>query len=398
MASGAVSEGKALQRGKRQPTKPRVIPGAQRKPALSIPRRCYQTTKDPAVGFNLASWWNFGKDGPRVWQDAVQDLFDRGFRHVTFVHPRFVNPKTWELSTTENPRLPELSHIEAGVVRAKELGMTTAISLCLETEGFVRWRGELQPEDAEVNLLFGNYSGYVARIARLAETRKVDRLTIGSELELLVRNPELTHHWGFLIAAARKSFSGFLGYAANWTDYDDVNLVTAVWDHPEIDFIGINAYFPLATEADADASGPHPDERFISTIRRKWNAIFKGLLDFARSRQGGKGLPVVFTEFGLEPYSRSTTEPWGVPNGAASPDPDEQVNAYDALLQATRGLGSHLHEITFWHWGMPGSEGSAWYTHPNPPKKLPNQTVDPSLGRHAGKFLAGFVSRPASTD
>jgi len=50
----------------------------------------YEIGEDPAVGFNLISWWNFGGSGVSTWQNAVQSVYDAGFRSVSISPVRYV--------------------------------------------------------------------------------------------------------------------------------------------------------------------------------------------------------------------------------------------------------------------------------------------------------------------
>src|SRR6476620_3454599 len=71
----------------------------------------YEGGSDPAVGFNLISWFNFGASGASTWQNAVQSVYDAGFRDVSIDPVRFVNISTGQILAT-SPKGPDLSHIE----------------------------------------------------------------------------------------------------------------------------------------------------------------------------------------------------------------------------------------------------------------------------------------------
>src|SRR6476620_8481632 len=71
----------------------------------------YEAGSDPSVGFNLISWFNFGSSGASTWQNAVQSIYDAGFRDVSIDPVRFVNISTGQILAT-SPKGPDLSHIE----------------------------------------------------------------------------------------------------------------------------------------------------------------------------------------------------------------------------------------------------------------------------------------------
>ena len=87
----------------------------------------YEIGPDPEVGFNMISWYNAVSNGSANWQDAVQSIYDAGFRSVSISPVRFLNINTGQILST-SPKGPELSHIEAGVTRAKSLGMRVTLN------------------------------------------------------------------------------------------------------------------------------------------------------------------------------------------------------------------------------------------------------------------------------
>ncbi|MBL7223776.1 MAG: cadherin-like domain-containing protein, partial [Candidatus Brocadiae bacterium] len=353
----------------------------------------YEPGTDPRVGFSLVSWWDAGDDGAAVWEAAVQDLYDNGFRSVSFIVIQFVDVTTGEIGSGSQG--PQAEHIAAGLAKASELGMTATVNPFVEAEGWVMWRGDLNFTGAAADQFFNDYTAYLLEVADAAQANGTARMTIGSELKTLVGDPAHNAAWGAAIDAVDATYHGQLGSAANWDNYTDANLTATIWENPAIDFIGLDAYFPLATDGEADASGAHPDETFITTVETNWDGVLDTVSTFAAGRKGGAGMPVVFTEAGLTPYNRTTTMPWSMSPGDSQPaDADEQVNGYEALLRATDGEGDWLQEVHFWHWGMPGAAGSHWYTDTDATDDS-GTFHDESLGNAAGQFLSTYVTTPA---
>ena len=364
----------------------------------------YEPGCDPGVGFNLVSWWNFETTGATVWQNAVQEVYDKGFRHVSMIPIRYVDLTTGHLLADGHAQAPELAHVAAGVARAKSLGMTVTLNPFVVPDGFSTWRGTMNFSGTEATTFFGDYQQYLLDVAQVAEDHDVERMMIGSELRALVQDSSHNARWTSAIAAVDSSgFVGQLGYAANWDSYRNGNLTSTFWENPAIDFMGVDAYFPLADNVQADASGAHPDETFISTVEDHWTEIFDnddhlggsvGLFEFAAARKSGSGMPVVFAEHGLIPFNRTTVQPHSEdPGFAGNVDQAEQVNGYDALLRASDMRGDRLPEIYLWHWGMDGAADSFWYTHPNGQDVGGNKFAE-SLGNAAGIFLSEYVSSP----
>ncbi|MEM7576295.1 MAG: glycoside hydrolase TIM-barrel-like domain-containing protein [Planctomycetota bacterium] len=359
-------------------------------PVSATDPTAYDPGADPGMGFNLVSWWNFGSIGANVWETAVQEVYDAGFDEVSLSPVRYLDTSTGSIATSSQ-RGAELAHVEAGVVRAKQLGMTVTVNPFVEFADSFDWRGtwDPTPSSSVSNTFWADYQSYINEVAVMAEANGADSLNVGTELRALTRNPGNNERWHSLIDSADRRFSGQLGYAANWDNFDNANLAEAIWDHDAIDYLGIDAYFPIVTESEADASGAYPNEDFIGIVEDNWNELIDGrILPFVNARQDGEGLPVVFTEYGLRPSNRATVQHGAVQGNTV--DTDEQIMGFDGLLRALDGrqedgdiLGMHI-----WQWGMEGSNGSIWNMDDDLPANQPNNVA-------ATQWLADFVSNPA---
>ncbi|MFP4054443.1 MAG: glycoside hydrolase family 113 [Phycisphaerae bacterium] len=351
---------------------------------------------DPGLGFNLISWANFGADGEDVWTAAVQDAWDNGFSHVSLCPVRYFNTSTGEIYDT-HAKGPELSHVAAGLARAKSLGMTATINPFVEPDGFTMWRGQWNPSGATASTFWTDYTAYISAVANLAQTGGADRMTIGTELRAIMRNSAHNTAVTGVIGAADAAYSGQIGYAANHDNYNNANLTASVWENPAVDFLGVDAYFQLASNSQADASGTHPDTSFISTVQNKWNNLLdNSLLPFASARKNGTGMPLVLTEHGLIPWNRTTVQPYSEnPYWSGQPlDQDEQINGYDAMLRALDGRSADdsLLEVDLWQWGMPGAHDSLWFLNPRATDNEPGSKYDETLGIPAARFLSRFAT------
>ena len=70
----------------------------------------------------------------------------------------------------------------------------------------------------------------------MAEVQGAHSMTVGSELRAITRNPGNNSQWNTVIRNVDAAFSGTIGYAANWDNYNHANVATAIWDHSGIDF------------------------------------------------------------------------------------------------------------------------------------------------------------------
>lgn len=320
----------------------------------------YELGSDPMVGFNLISWWDFGSSGTSTWQNAVQQVYNAGFREISISPVRYFNTTTGVISAT-NQQSPQLSHIEAAVVRAKSLGMRVTLNPFVEPENFSTWRGFYNPTagSASSNQFWSDYQNYLVAVAQIASNNNIDAMTIGTEMKALNDNAAHNASWTSVINAVANVYQGPLGYAANWDDYQNANLRNTIWENANIDFIGIDSYFQnMVSTTAADASGTYPNSTFINTVTTAWNnKLNVEILPYAAARKGGKGMPVEFTEIGYLPRNETAATPQGTSQGF---DSDEQKMVFNGLVNALDGRASKFSAVDIWHWGMPGTGTDGW--------------------------------------
>ncbi len=322
----------------------------------------YEIGTDPGVGFNLISWANFGGSGNAIWENAVQSIYDAGFSEVSISPVRFVTLGTGAIASSSS-KGPELSHIAAGISKAKSLGMRVTVNPFIEPENFSMWRGSYNPApgSGESNTFWSDYQQYLVDVAQVAQANGADSMTVGTELKAITQNSGNNTEWNSVISAVNAQFSGSLGYAANWDNYQNANLTSTIWENSAIDFLGIDSYFRnLQNNTQADASGAYPNSSFISQVENVWNnKLDTEIIPFAIARQAGAGLPVEFTEVGYLPYNRTTVQPQ---NSSGSIDQDEQNMAFEGLMRALDGrLGTgEFTSAHIWNWGMPGTGSNLW--------------------------------------
>ena len=105
------------------------------------------------------------------------------------------------------------------------------------------WKGEFtgtlkMASEEDWKILEKSYENFIITYAEMAEETKSELFCIGTELEQFVlMRPDF---WKGLIAKVRLVYSGKLTYAANWDEYPRVPF----WQ--DLDYIGIDAYFPLS--------------------------------------------------------------------------------------------------------------------------------------------------------
>lgn len=113
------------------------------------------------------------------------------------------------------------------------------------------------------------------------------------------RRDLLRTHWVRLILETRRIYKGQLSYAANFDNYHEVDF----WPH--LDFLGVNAYFPLREVNETFSN----DTEMQSAFRESWKEIFGTINDF-KDENGLSGKPIVFTELGYIYRENSAVAPW----------------------------------------------------------------------------------------
>lgn len=193
------------------------------------------------------------------------------------------------------------------------------------------WRGEINfSNEKDWQKWEADYTTFIMHYARLAEEENIEILCIATELT----NPVQARpaFWKSLARDIRSVYSGRITYAANWyRDYD----MTDIWH--EMDYIGINAYFPLTERANPT----------VEEIMAGWQPHLNRIGDLAASYDK----PVLFTEIGYKNTKLTTVKPWEWPRRMANPslDETEQANAYEALFRSVGEL-PWFRGVFIWDW------------------------------------------------
>ena len=157
-----------------------------------------------------------------------------------------------------------------------------------------------------------DYSNFILTFARIAAQEKVAIFCIGTELEKFVSNrPE---YWKSLIAEVKLIYKGKITYAANWDEYTK----TSFWE--DLDYIGIDGYFPLSKEKTPK----------IATLKTAWEK-HKGLM---KKHTDSLNKQILFTEFGYRSIDYAAAKPWEVDYTKTSVNLTAQVNTTQALFEA----------------------------------------------------------------
>lgn len=179
------------------------------------------------------------------------------------------------------------------------------------------WNGDfLCKKEADWTKWEGSYADYILAFAKIADSLEVDMFCIGLEYRLCVVPRE--EFWRDLISDVRQIYPGPITYAANWDNYKKVPF----WD--ELDFIGINAYFPLS-----DKVSPS-----VSELKKSLQPIKKEIENFAHKNEK----PILFTEFGFRSVDKAAGNQWELPGSHWGTSGEAnlvvQKNAYSAFFES----------------------------------------------------------------
>ncbi len=208
---------------------------------------------------------------------------------------------------------------------ARQEGINTLLKPHLWVKG--SWPGEIEMKsERDWKSWFRNYESFILPYAILADSSGIEIFCIGTELQKTVKRPE----WRSLIKKIRKHYKGKLTYAANFNgEFEDVPF----WN--ELDYIGVQAYFPLASNA-------FPG---IQELREGW----KGPISRVEKVHQKFNKPVLFTELGYKSTADAAIEPWRWPEREENISMETQSNCYEAFFQAVWPL-EWIAGVYFWKW------------------------------------------------
>jgi hypothetical protein len=142
------------------------------------------------------------------------------------------------------------------------------------------WRGEIGRNFTadQWSQWFRSYADMMMHYARIAADNSIDVFSVGMELSATQSQDSL---WRHLISDIRTVYAGSLTYGANW------DVVTSVTFFDVLDFIAVDAYYPLA---------PTVHNATVRQLTDAWQQPAAALQDLAQRLQKG----VLLTELGCD--------------------------------------------------------------------------------------------------
>ncbi len=203
----------------------------------------------------------------------------------------------------------------AGAKQYIQLLQKNGVKIMIKPQIWV-WHGEFTGDMAmqsekDWGILEKSYLDFILTYAELAQETNAEIYCIGTELEEFVKNrPE---YWQELILKVKNVYSGKLTYAANWDEYTR----TPFWE--KLDFIGVDAYFPLNEKRT-------PTQKEMQAGWQRWKTKLATL-------SAQKRTPVLFTEFGYRSMDYTAKKPWLVDRNEMTVNLNAQADATKVVFE-----------------------------------------------------------------
>ena len=304
---------------------------------------------DPSIyGFTFPSWGTDAYDSADA-QKSLTNMAGTGAKWVALI-------PTWYMKDQHESTLEVTFQTasDASVIhtirQAKSLGMRVVLKPHVDcANGFQR--ALIKPRDA--SNWFREYRGFILRYARIAEQEHVDLFVIGTEL-LSMTTPNYALEWERTIHETRGIYSGKITYASTFCDFYAVPF----WG--SLDFIGVDAYFPLVGGKNS------------KLLALSWLA-YRPLLE---SVSKGFGKPLLFTEIGISSQQGADHRPWNY-HEFGQIDLDTQKAFFQAFLDVF-SRDSNYAGFLQWSWDLDPNAGG------------PNDKSMTVQGKPALELLKGY--------
>lgn len=223
---------------------------------------------------------------------------------------------------------------EVGTLMCIRMAKNAGLKVMLKPHVWVQgqgWPGKFEPKSERAWKAWENtYREYILAFARLADSSDVDLFCVGTEYRIAIdKRPDF---WKKLIKEVKEVYSGPVTYAANWDNFQKVTF----WE--ELDYIGVDAYFPLLDD-------PLPA---VEDIKKKWKPVEDEL--GALSKKTDR--PILFTEYGYMSVEYTNSGHWKH-GDTVKVSMQAQANAYRGLFESI-WQQDWMAGGFFWKWHLNG--------------------------------------------
>lgn len=202
-----------------------------------------------------------------------------------------------------------------GIIETIRLAKEAGFKVMLKPHVWVKgqgWPGDFTLSDeADWQAWEKSYASFTKTMTQVADSMEVELFCIGTEhRQAVIQRPDF---WKTLIDTIRTQYHGKLTYAANWDNYENVLF----WN--QLDFIGIDAYFPLSEDKTPS----------VEVLVEAWEDPVDNMLKVQRKYKK----PILFTEYGYRSIDFTAHGHWQYGSEDVVMNMEGQQHAYEALYQ-----------------------------------------------------------------
>ncbi len=307
-------------------------------------------------GVNLTSWTT-GEFSRKDAELSLDQLSETGVNTVVVVPTWYQKDAGSSEILFHKRKSASEADLRIILSEAKRRGFKIALKPHIDSQDG-QWRGSIRPENPDK--WFISYGYYLVKMAKLAEEYDCAFLIMGTELKAI--SGKYPEKWKKLIDEIRLYYKGPLTYASNWDEFEKV----CFWN--DLDYLGIDAYFPLSDEK-------NPSLKTLESGWSDYNGTFgkHNWLGDIENWQKKHNKPVIFTEVGYMSWDYSGKQPW-VYVGDNPYNGDLQARCYQALINISKEK-DWLIGIIWWNW------------EPKPVKDAKGECSLPPQGKPAEEVL-----------
>ena len=210
-----------------------------------------------------------------------------------------------------NSKRQWINERKEGIEATGKLFKSKKVKVMLKPQIWIRngFTGNIkQKSEKEWKHFEENYENFILFYAKIAQSSKADLFCIGTEINSFVMARPL--FWAALIVKIKSVYKGKITYAENWDTYKTVPFISS------LDYIGIDAYFPLDTAKTSN----------IKTLENSWRLLKKEMQLLSKKYKK----KILFTEYGYQSKDYAALEPWDHSKKRVV-NLNSQVNALSAL-------------------------------------------------------------------
>lgn len=283
-------------------------------------------------GMTYALFWSDISDPE--FRHALDRLAETGCNYVALA-PGWWQKDKYATDIYPHPhKTPNDRQLKDLIRYIHDLGMEVFLKPFVDSENHTEWRGHFEPS----NTLrwFKSYEKFITHYARMAKELDIALFSVG--VENVLGNKERQLYWVDMIAAVKVHFEGPLTFSSNFegeTAFDRVKF----WKY--LDYIGIDAYFPVARHEHAK----------VAEIIQGWEPQIQKIEKWLQKEK--LSLPVLFTELGACSYKGASKTPYAYPDAVISSE-YEQANYYEAFFESFQER-TWLEGVFWWWWDNPST-------------------------------------------